>query len=103
AGARLSGAGPAGARPRVLPPGVDAALDPRAWEVPGVVPEIERRGEVDVAEMARVFNLGLGMVVAVPEGDAGRAVELLREEGHAAAVVGTLVAADGDGREVHLR
>lgn len=101
--AHVTGGGLVGNLPRVLPAGVDAELDRRSWEVPRVFTEIQRRGEVDDAEMARVFNLGLGMVVVVPEGDAGRAVELLREEGHAAAVVGTLVAADGDGREVHLR
>ena len=101
--AHVTGGGLVGNLPRVLPAGVDAELDRRSWEVPRVFTEIQRRGEVDDAEMARVFNLALGMVVVVPEGDAGRAVELLREEGHAAAVVGTLVAADGDGREVHLR
>jgi phosphoribosylformylglycinamidine cyclo-ligase len=101
--AHVTGGGLVGNLPRVLPAGVDAELDRRSWEVPRVFAEIQRRGEVDDAEMARVFNLGLGMVLVVPEGDAGRAVEVLREEGHAAAVVGTLVAAEGDGREVRLR
>lgn len=101
--AHVTGGGLVGNLPRVLPPGVDAELDRRSWEVPRVFTEIQRRGEVDDGEMARVFNLGLGMVVVVPEGDAGRAVEVLREAGHAATVVGRLVAAEGGGREVRLR
>jgi phosphoribosylformylglycinamidine cyclo-ligase len=68
-----------------------------------VFTEIQRRGEVADEEMARAFNLGLGMVVVVPPGDAGRTLALLRGAGHAAAEVGRLVpAAEGAGREVHL-
>ena len=78
---------------------------PRTVGVGGarVFAEIQRLGEVDDDEMARVFNLGLGMVVVVPAADAGRAPGVLRDAGQAAAEVGRLVPAAGDGREVHLR
>jgi phosphoribosylformylglycinamidine cyclo-ligase len=102
--AHITGGGLAGNVPRVLPEGVDAELDRSAWEAPRVFAEIQRRGEVADEEMARVFNLGLGMVVVVPPGDAGRTLALLRGAGHAAAEVGRLVpAAEGAGREVRLR
>jgi phosphoribosylformylglycinamidine cyclo-ligase len=102
--AHITGGGLVGNVPRVLPAGVDADLDRSAWEVPRVFTEIQRHGGVVDEEMARVFNLGLGMVVVVPPGDAGRTLALLRGAGHAAAEVGRLVpAADGAGREVHLR
>ena len=72
--------------------------------MPRVFTEIQRHGEVADGEMARVFNLGLGMVVVVPPGDAARALALLRHAGHAAVEVGRLVpASGGKGREVHLR
>ena len=101
--AHITGGGLVGNVPRVLPAGVDAELDRSAWEVPRVFTEIQRRGEVADEEMARAFNLGLGMVVVVPPGDAGRTLGLLRGAGHAAAEVGRLVpAAEGAGREVHL-
>jgi phosphoribosylformylglycinamidine cyclo-ligase len=101
--AHITGGGLVGNVPRVLPAGVDAELDRSAWEVPRVFTEIQRRGEVADEEMARAFNLGLGMVVVVPPGDAGRTLALLRGAGHAAAEVGRLVpAAEGAGREVHL-
>jgi phosphoribosylformylglycinamidine cyclo-ligase len=102
--AHITGGGLVGNVPRVLPAGVDAELDRFAWEVPRVFTEIQRHGDVADEEMARVFNLGLGMVVVVPPGDVGRTLALLRGAGHAAAEVGRLVpAADGAGREVHLR
>ena len=66
---------------------------------------VERfHGEVADDEMARVFNLGLGMVVVVPPDDASRTLAVLRRAGHAAVEVGRLVRSPGGaGREVHLR
>ncbi|HET6952909.1 MAG TPA: phosphoribosylformylglycinamidine cyclo-ligase [Acidimicrobiales bacterium] len=100
--AHVTGGGIVGNVPRVLPPGVDAEIERSAWEVPRVFGEIQRRGDVSDEEMARVFNLGLGMVVAVPPDDVARTLGLLAEAGHAAVEVGRLVAARGEGREVRL-
>ncbi|HEX6569474.1 MAG TPA: phosphoribosylformylglycinamidine cyclo-ligase [Acidimicrobiales bacterium] len=103
--AHVTGGGIVGNLPRVLPAGVDAVLERSAWEVPRVFAEIQRLGGIGDDEMARVFNLGLGMVVAVPPDDVSRALGVLRDAGQAASEVGRLVAAGaGDGgREVHLR
>ena len=87
----------------MLPAGVDAVVERSAWEAPRIFGEIQRLGDVSDDEMARVFNLGIGMVVVVPPDDAGRALGVLRDAGHAAAEVGRLVPAGGGGREVHLR
>ena len=105
--AHITGGGLVGNLPRVLPAGVDAELERTAWEVPRVFAEIQRLGQVADDEMARVFNLGLGMVVVVPADDAARALAVLRAAGHAAVEVGRLVEARSDagaaGGEVHLR
>ena len=102
--AHITGGGLVGNLPRVLPEGVDAELERSAWEVPRVFAEIQRHGDVADDEMARVFNLGLGMVVVVPPGDVARSLAVLRDAGHAAVEVGSLVpTGDGEGREVHLR
>ena len=61
--AHITGGGIVGNLPRVLPAGVDAVVERSAWEVPRVFAEIQRLGDVSDDEMARVFNLGLGMVV----------------------------------------
>ncbi|MDD9368685.1 MAG: phosphoribosylformylglycinamidine cyclo-ligase [Acidimicrobiales bacterium] len=103
--AHITGGGIVGNIPRVLPAGLDAQLERSAWEVPRVFTEIQRHGEVSDDEMARVFNLGLGMVVVVPRDDVDRALGLLRDAGHAATEIGSLTTAGADspGREVHLR
>ena len=99
--AHITGGGIVGNLPRALNDRVDAVVDRRSWEPPRVFGEIQRLGEIDDDEMARVFNLGLGMIVVVPRSDAFRALDVLRDAGHrGAAEVGELV--DGRG-QLHLR
>jgi phosphoribosylformylglycinamidine cyclo-ligase len=66
--AHITGGGFDGNIPRMLPEGLRAVLERGSWVIPEIFTEIRRLGPVDDDEMARVFNLGLGMVLAV-EGD----------------------------------
>jgi phosphoribosylformylglycinamidine cyclo-ligase len=93
--AHITGGGIPGNLNRVLPAGVDAVLQRRSWEAPPIFGEIQRLGSVSDEEMDRVFNMGLGMIVAVPPADAFRAIDLLRSKGHRAAQVGELVPGSG--------
>ncbi|MHB1913153.1 MAG: phosphoribosylformylglycinamidine cyclo-ligase [Acidimicrobiales bacterium] len=95
AAAHITGGGLVGNVPRMLGPDSDARLEWGTWVVPPVFGEIQRLGEVEWAEMARVFNLGLGMVVAVAPGRADEAVASLRAAGVVAVVVGEVVAGQG--------
>ncbi|MGH9211152.1 MAG: phosphoribosylformylglycinamidine cyclo-ligase [Acidimicrobiales bacterium] len=100
AAAHITGGGLVGNVPRVLPDGLDAQIERKTWEVPRVFTEIQHRGEIADDEMARVFNLGIGMVIVVPPGDVARTIDLLAEAGHEATEVGRLV--DGGSRTVRL-
>jgi phosphoribosylformylglycinamidine cyclo-ligase len=98
--AHITGGGIPGNLSRVLPDGTDAVVERRRFETPRIFQEIQRVGEIPDAEMASTFNLGLGMIVAVPASDAYKALDTLRAAGHrGAAQVGEVV--DGSG-EVHL-
>jgi len=99
--AHITGGGIVGNVARVLPREFDAVIDRRTWEPPRIFGEIQRLGGVADDEMARVFNMGLGMVVVVPRGDLFKALDVLRERGHrGAAQVGEIVAGRGS---VHLQ
>ena len=95
AAAHVTGGGIVGNVPRMLPADCDARLRWGTWEVPPVFAELSRLGPVQVAEMTRVFNLGLGMVVAVGPDSADRAVSALKAAGVPAGVVGEVVAGAG--------
>ncbi|MCY4625499.1 MAG: AIR synthase-related protein, partial [Chloroflexi bacterium] len=58
--------------PRMLPEGLAARLLGESWEVPPLFRLIQRTGSIGEDEMHRVFNMGVGMIVAVaPEDVAG--------------------------------
>jgi phosphoribosylformylglycinamidine cyclo-ligase len=97
--AHITGGGLPGNLPRVLAPDVDAVLDRSSWPMPRIFAEVQDAGEVDDEEMARVFNLGLGMVVAVPPTSAEAALSALAAAGTTASIVGRL---DPGGRQVRL-
>ncbi|HEX7168729.1 MAG TPA: phosphoribosylformylglycinamidine cyclo-ligase [Acidimicrobiales bacterium] len=97
--AHVTGGGIVGNVPRVLHDGIDAVIDRRTWEPPRIFGEIQRIGQIGDDEMARVFNLGIGMVVCVPRGDAFRALDVLRAHHRGVVEIGEIV--DGRGT-VHL-
>jgi len=61
--AHITGGGLPGNVPRVLPPGMAAHFDEGSWSVPPIFSLIQQRGDVTMAEMYRVFNMGVGMVI----------------------------------------
>ncbi|MDE2762187.1 MAG: phosphoribosylformylglycinamidine cyclo-ligase [Gemmatimonadota bacterium] len=69
--AHVTGGGIAGNLPRVLPERLGARVDIGSWTVPNVFSRLARGGGVAGAEMYRVFNMGVGMILVVsPEREA---------------------------------
>ena len=50
---------------RILPPGIGVTIDRGSWPVPPVFTWLQQQGEVDDAEMHRVFNMGIGLALVV--------------------------------------
>ena len=98
--AHITGGGIPGNLSRALPRHCDAVVQRGAWETPPIFAEIQRLGEVADAEMAKVFNLGVGMIAVVPPDDVFRALDILRSRGHEAVDIGTVVTGDGAVRMV---
>ena len=90
--AHITGGGMAGKLNRALPDNADAVVWRRSWEPPRIFGEIQRLGDVSDEEMAKVFNLGIGMVVVVPPTELYKALDILREAGHHAVQIGEVVA-----------
>jgi len=88
--AHITGGGLVDNIPRVLPEGLEAVLERDAWARDPVFDWLQRAGRVEDAEMYRVFNCGIGMTVHVPAQDAQRAIDILREGGQSAHVIGEI-------------
>lgn len=77
--AHITGGGLIDNPPRILPDGVAVRLHRGSWPIPPLFQLIQRAGGIDDHEMAHVFNLGLGMLVIVPAGQARTALDVLEE------------------------
>jgi len=86
--AHITGGGPTGNIPRVLPDGLEAVLGERSWTRPAVFDWLQRAGNIERDEMYRTFNCGLGMTLCVAATDADRAMEILRASGEQPVLVG---------------
>jgi phosphoribosylformylglycinamidine cyclo-ligase len=93
--AHITGGGLTDNIPRVLPDGLGARLDPRAWRREPVWSWIQDSGRIADAEMHRTFNCGIGMVAVVARSEADAALGLLRAAGEEASVIGEVVAGAG--------
>jgi phosphoribosylformylglycinamidine cyclo-ligase len=76
--------------PRVLPEGLEVVLERSSWGREAVFEWLQREGQVADAEMYRVFNCGIGMTLQVAAGDAERAINILREAGQEALIIGAV-------------
>ncbi len=90
--AHITGGGLVGNVPRALPEGVAAHLEAARWPRPPVFDWLQRAGGVADAEMHRVFNCGIGMVVVVAPEHAKRASLILNAAGESVHAIGSIVA-----------
>ncbi len=97
--AHITGGGLLENIPRVLPPNTKAVIDTRSWQQPAIFDWLQVEGNVEDREMYRTFNCGIGMVMAVPQGDAEGIIDMLKQHNETATVIGQIeMAEDGDER-----
>ena len=95
AAAHITGGGITENTPRMLPNGLQARVRLGSWPVLPVFETLQRLGGIDADEMRRVFNMGLGLVASVPNGQGAEAIGLLERSGEAAFAIGTVEAGPG--------
>ncbi len=98
--AHITGGGITENLPRVLPGGVRARINRKAWTVPPVFEALSRLGQVDREEMYRVFNMGIGMILVVPPDAVFGVLKKASSLGDHGWPIGEMVAATEGQREV---
>jgi len=93
--AHITGGGIPGNLPRVLPEGLGAVVDRNSWVTPPLFRLLGRAGGVERDEMYRVFNMGVGMILAVGADDAPAILRDLEAAGEEPWVLGRVEAGDG--------
>ena len=92
--AHITGGGLPGNVPRMLPKGTRAVMQKKSWPRPELFRWLQQTGGVAEDEMFRVFNCGIGMVIALAPEQAKLATMLLKREGELAYEIGRVEAAD---------
>lgn len=77
--------------PRMMKPGLTAAIKTGNFPTPPIFDLIAQRGSIPERDMYNTFNMGVGMVMAIPKDEVGQALELLVQGGERAYIIGAVV------------
>ena len=89
--AHITGGGLTDNTPRMLPVGLAAEIDTSAWTVPPIFELLRRLGNLPEADYRRTFNLGVGIVLAVPSPRLRPAQAVLEAIGESPLTIGRVV------------
>lgn len=98
--AHITGGGLPGNLNRMLPEDMDATIDTSSWKVPPIFEFLQHHGAIETEEMYRVFNMGIGFVLAVRPSFADSVLKQVQKLGERAAIIGEITPGKG---EVHLK
>lgn len=88
--------------PRMIPDGLAAEIELGTWPVLPIFDVLEKAGNIDHKEMYNIFNMGIGMVLAIDPARKDEALKLLADNNEPAYVLGQ-IAADTTGTQIVLK
>ncbi len=89
--AHVTGGGIPGNLPRVLPEGIGAQVDEKAWPVQPVFELLARLGNVPHEEMRRTFNMGIGYILVSDTKNTDKILDSLDKNGYDCYIIGNLI------------
>jgi phosphoribosylformylglycinamidine cyclo-ligase len=101
--AHITGGGLLENIPRVIPENCKAVIDTQSWTLPPVFQWLQKAGNVQIREMYRTFNCGVGMVIAIPAAAKDQAIAILKAAGEQVFVIGHIAKANADEHQVELQ
>lgn len=81
--------------PRILSEGQGIRIEAGSWEILPVFRFLEQYGKIPHREMFNIFNMGIGMVIALDAAQAQQAIDILAKHGERASVIGCVTAGEG--------
>ena len=81
--------------PRILPAGLAAEIRLGSWEVPQIFQLMEEIGHLEVQDLYATFNMGMGLMMVVPEALAEKTMDLIRQGGEEPSLIGRIVSGEG--------
>jgi phosphoribosylformylglycinamidine cyclo-ligase len=76
--------------PRIVPSPCQVVITQGSWTIPPIFEVIQKQGHIADDEMRRVFNMGIGMILVVPEKEAQEILERIEKLGELAYLIGVI-------------
>lgn len=99
--AHITGGGLTENLPRVLPEGLDASINLKAWNFPETFQWLQKQGNVSQTDMLTTFNCGIGMIVCVDSENEAETISVLKHQGETVFSIGEIVSASGAPKVVY--
>ena len=80
--------------PRSIPDGFGAVIERNAVKVLPIFELIAKEGNISEHDMFNTFNMGVGMSIVVAQEDADKSLEILRQNGEDAYIIGSIARSD---------
>ena len=77
--------------PRMLREGVSLKIDKNSYKVPEIFTLIKEKGNIPERDMYNTFNMGIGMAVIVPKNEAQKTLQILKDAGEEAYLIGEVI------------
>ncbi|MBM0067548.1 phosphoribosylformylglycinamidine cyclo-ligase [Alkalicoccobacillus gibsonii] len=81
--------------PRMLPAGTKVEIDNGSWPIPAIFNVLKREGELSEKDLFSTFNMGIGMMLVVPEEEHLDVIRTLEAEGEQAYIIGRVTEGEG--------
>lgn len=94
--AHITGGGLTENLPRVLPEHLAAQINTSSWSLPKVFKWLQTGGNIELLEMYRTFNCGVGFILVIPKQHADEALTFLKDQGEDAWVIGSVTIRNKD-------
>ncbi|GJM05931.1 MAG: phosphoribosylformylglycinamidine cyclo-ligase [marine bacterium B5-7] len=76
--AHITGGGLTENIPRVIPEGLSIVIDPSSWNLPPIFDWLRQQGNVELHEMYKTFNCGVGMVICTTQANKNNTLDYLK-------------------------
>ena len=90
----ITGGGLYGNVPRMMKEGLTARIRTASYPVPAIFELIQKSGDIPVRDMYNTFNMGIGLVIAIPKDQVGHALDVLARAGEQSYVIGDVIKGD---------
>ena len=80
--------------PRMMKEGLTARIETASFPVPPIFELIAKKGNIPLRDMYNTFNMGVGLILAIPKEEVGQAKEILCRSGERAYIIGSVVGGD---------